>query len=428
MEFFRTPAYRTYLDQTLAGLTGHVDCRTHLHQLEHRLPAYAQTVAYMSCLPRNFRYQLQLTSLGRIRFLENKPSSLEFTTDWGARQQLRQHVEDSLFRDFPNLAGWIAARVQELFPKSLLEHLAVNLLQKQSLPRRRTLFSADGWQIIDDWKIYALSQKIAHDTHWIGSPNAISHGSLAVFWQREFEVKHLDSYLTWGWSGEGGTHVHAFYSPHFAGQHQAAPVRTSSNNGLLISAAARPQHLLEYPYTPDRFERYLTTQMHLASRVFELTKQPVAIRTRPRDLGWDVPTMVKALGKTLVTLEFQQGKFSERLAKCRLHICDNCSTTIVESFWNNHPTLILISDDFFQIRHEATNAYNDLEIVGILHTSIESLLRQLDKLESTLDSWWQASNTQAAIRRFLALQGRTGSGLRQWKTALLPAKNSIQIR
>lgn len=428
MEFFRTAAYRAYLDQTLAGKTASIDCRTGIHVLNERLPAYARTIAFMSCLPRGFRYLLQLASLGRIRFLENKPGSLELPADWNKRAELARRVREALAADLPQAAGWLSARVQQLFPKSLLEHLAANLRQKQTLPKRRTLFSADGWQILDDWKIYALAQKAMHQAHWIGAPNAISHGSLAVFWQREFELGHLDSYFTWGWTAPmtGGRKLIPFYSPHFAGRTQASAVNTASNSGILISAAARPQHLLEYPYTPERFEHYLATQLKLATAAHELTQQPVTIRTRPRDLGWDVQAMVQALGQPQISLEFQQGKFSERLAQCRLHICDNCSTTIAESLWANHPTLILISEDYFQIRPEAAGDYDALAAAGVFHTSKESLLHQLARLETDLDSWWQASTTQAAIRRFLEGQGRTGSGLKHWKTALLPGKQSTQ--
>lgn len=419
MEFFRTPAYCSYLDQTLDGMPPLPSSRTAIHLLDEQLSVRAHTVAFMSCLSRNFRYLLQFTSLGRIRFLDNKPRGLELAPDLKARVALASQVRETLDRTGLATGEWLSARVAELFPRSLLEYLEANLRDKQARPPRRTLFSADGWQIIDDWKIYALAQKITHGTHWIGAPNAISHGSLAVFWQREFEITHMDRYLTWGWSRTGADHVLPFYSPHFAGQRQARPTRAPAGDGILITSAARPQHLLEFPYTPERFERYLRTQLSLADQAQRLTDRPVTIRTRPRDLGWDLKSMVQRLNNPQVTIEFQAGKFTERLRQSRLHICDNCSTTIAESLWANHPTLVLISEDYFQIRPEAAGDYGALAAAGIFHTSQESLLRQLARLETDLDPWWQASTTQAAIRRFLEGQGRTGSGLRHWKQALL---------
>jgi len=418
MEFFRTPAYREHLDRTLAGESGGVECRTSLHALPPQLRG-GGTLAFMSCLPRGFRYMLPLLSARRIRFLDNKPQSVEVATDWARRALLTRQVQQALSTDLPHAAAWLGARAGELFPKSLLEHLAPNLQSKGMLPRWRTLFSADGWQIIDDWKIYALAQKISHGTSWTGAPNAISHGSLAVFWQREFEIAHMDRYLTWGWSRPGANHVLPFYSPHFAGQRQSLPARTTAGHGILITSAARPQHLLEYPYTPERFERYLRTQLDLADQTQRLTGQPVTIRTRPRDLGWDLKSMVQTLGNTNVTLEFQSGKFAERLRQSRVHICDNCSTTIAESLWANHPTLILIDGGYFQLHPQARPAYEALAGAGIFHTSLPSLLRQLEAIQDDVADWWVRPDTQRATRLFLENQGRDRSGYGTWTRALL---------
>ena len=421
MEFFRTPSYREYLDTTLAGGKGEFSGRAEVDVLAEGFSTHVRTVMFTSCLPRRFRYLLQMLSLGRIRDLDNKPARLAVSADWATRNTLAERVYGALVPRFPSVAAWLSARAFELFPKSLLEQLPTSFRHKLELRPRRTLFSADGWQIIDDWKIYALAQKIRHQAVWVGSPNAIGHGSLAVFWQREFEISHLDTYLTWGWSRDVGSHAKllAFYCPSSAGLSDAAPARTERSDGVLISSAARPQHLLEYPYTPDRFERYLNTQLGLAGAVQKLTLGPVSIRTRPRDLGWDLREMVQALGNPAINLEFQQGKFSDRLKASWLHICDNCSTTIVESLRANHPTLVLISDDYFQIAPDARAEYEQLASAGIFHADAQSLLSHLSRVEGNLEGWWSAPATQKAAKDFLHRQGRGGGRLVAWKRALL---------
>lgn len=425
MEFSRTPAYPDYLDSTLSGHDGVFTGRTEVEVVEEKLPAYVRTVTFISSLPRRFRYLLQLFSLGRIRDLDNKPIRLAIATNWSAREAVACRVRAALLPSFPHLASWLSARVPELFPKSLLEQLPISFQQKLQLPARRVLFSAIAWQIIDDWKIYALAQKLRHQAVWVGSPHAVGHGTLAAFWPREFEISHVDTYWSWGWSSADAKVV-PFYCPYFAGLPRSAPALTHRTDGLLISAAARPQHLLEYPYMPDRFERYLCTQLTLADAAQKLTQGPVSIRTRPRDLGWDVQQMVRSLNNPKVVLEFQTGKFFDRLERSWLHICDNCSTTIVESLWANHPTLILITEDYFQITPAARREFELLASVGIFHDKAESLLKQLADLEDTLESWWRAPATQQAIGEFLFRQGRGGSGLTSWKRALLsPAEASI---
>lgn len=416
-EFFRTSDYPAYLDARLAGKPQTIECRDDVQCFAHSQSKQIHTECFKPCFPRSFRYALQFFSLGRIRFTPEKATYRSVATDWNERQQLKEHVAQSLTPDLGHTALWMAVCVAELFPKSLLENLGESHRQKNNLPARRNLFSADAWHIIDEWKIYAVAQKTKNQAVWMGSPNALGHGSLAVFWQREFEIKNLDRYLTWGWSVSSNPHVQPFYSPHYAGQNWSIP--SASGSGILISSAARPQHLLEYPYTPNRFESYLMQQLKLATQLHRCSHMSVAIRSRPRDLGWDVAAMVRSLNEPEITIEFQSGKFVDRLKQSALHICDNCSTTIVESFWANHPTMILLENNrYFDVKEEAQEEYDVLSQCGIYHDNMESLVRQFEKIKDNVTQWWTAPSTQRAVAFYLERQGRCGSTLKDWKKVL----------
>lgn len=425
--FSRSPAYRNYLDLSFSNKAVRFNGRSEVHTFPDQLPSSVTTVAFSSCLPRRFRYLLQLFSLGKVRHLPSKPHPLEIATDWRLRQSLSDQILVALTARIPQSARWISDRAKELFPKSLLENLSASLDSKWTIPAREYLFSADGWQIIDDWKIYALVQKLRNNAHWIGIPNALGHGCLAVFWQREFEIRHLDTYFTWGWKRDGDVHAHIvpFYSPHFAGQRQAAPSRTDSRKGILISSADRPRHLMEYPYTTARFEKYLDAQLNLAVHAQHLTNKPVAIRSRSRDPGWDLQSWVNSARTPQITLDSQDEKFSDRLKQSWIHICDNCSTTIAESLWANHPTLILITGEYFQLAATAATEFHDLADAGVFHSSLASLLNHLSQVQDDVSKWWASRQTQEAIRRFLDAQCRDGSTLATWKRALQGSHQGI---
>jgi len=416
-EFFRTPAYPAYLDARLDGKPHAIECRDDVQCFTHPRSKHIRTECFKPCFPRSFRYALQFFSLGRIRFTPEKATYQSVATDWNERRRLKEHVVQSLSSELGRAAPWMAACVAELFPKSLLENLGESHRQKSTLPARRALFSADAWHIIDEWKIYAVAQKSKYQSMWMGSPNALGHGSLAVFWQREFEINHLDHYLTWGWSIPSNHNVRPFYSPHYAGQNWSIP--SAPGSGILISSAARPQHLLEYPYTPDRFESYLMQQLKLATQLHRCSHMSVTIRSRPRDLGWDVAAMVQSLKEPNITIEFQSGKFVDRLKQSAMHICDNCSTTIVESFWANHPTMILLEKNrYFDVKEEAQEEYEVLRQCGIYHDNMESLIRQFEKIKDNVTQWWIDPSTQRAVQFYLGRQGRCASTLKDWKKVL----------
>jgi hypothetical protein len=420
-DFSRSPAYREYLDLTFSGKEANFIGRSEIHTFPDEFPSSVTTVAFSSCLPRKFRYLLRLLSLGKVRHLRVTPCALPVAADWCLRQGLSEQIQSALVNRIPQSAQWIGARAKELFPKSLLENLSVSLSSKWTLPSRKFLFSADGWQIIDDWKIYSLAQKIRSEAKWIGAPNALGHGCLAVFWQREFEIRHLDTYLTWGWTREGKTlaNVVPFYAPHFAGQRQAKPSRTDRREGILVSSADRPRHLMEYPYTTAKFEKYLDIQLDMAVQVQGLTNASVTIRSRSRDPGWDLDSWVRSAKNSKITLECQNGNFLARLEKSWIHICDNFSTTIAESLWANHPTLIVITSEYFRLAPNATNEFGGLADAGVFHTSPESLLSHLGKIQDDVASWWASHKVQEAVRGFLRAQCRDGSTVAIWRSALL---------
>lgn len=422
MELSRTNEYCAYIDATLAGTTAGFTCRTQVNALKFdRLARTADTIGFQTCLPSQFRHLLSWSSLGKIRFLDDRPEAVAIAQDPSSRSALRQHIHEALHKLPRAWATWIAYLAQALFPRSLLENLSDRIRRLQNLPPCDFLFSANGWPLIDDWKIYALLQQARHGTRLIGSPHAIGHGCLADFWQREFELSHLDTYLTWGWDRSQRSEaiqLIPFYTPYFAGRKQARPQPSRHADGVLISSAARPPHLLEYPYTPRKFEHYLNTQLQIADQVQKLTQATLAIRTRPRDLGWNLKEKVAALGNPKVRLEFQEGKFQDRLQASWIHICDNCSTTIVDSLMANHPTLILITGDYFEISASANPEFEYLAEAGIFHRTPASLMQQLDRVQADIASWWSSHATQNSISRFLMIQGRSGSGLAVWRRAL----------
>jgi len=423
MELIRTDGYPKYLDSTLSGEPSGFQCRTDLYLLKlNLLSRFINTVGFQTCLPSIFRKLLSLTSLGKIWFLEDKPKVNMVHPNPVFRQSLFHQINSSLSFLPPESAAWVALRARDLFPRSLLENLAQRMREVEILPGRCVLFSANGWPLIDDWKIFSLMQKNVHKSLLIGSPHAIGHGCLENFWQRNYELTYLDVYLSWGWRILHDDHVCRlipFYVPYFAGQKLAKLQKSNRRDGVLISSASRPRHLLEYPYNPEKFAGYLKTQLDLANNVNKLTKLRVSIRSRPKDLGWDLPGMVASLGNPDVSLEFQKGKFLDRLSRSRLHICDNCSTTIAESLIANHPTLVLINNEYFKLSLSARQDFRYLADVGIFHKSVRSLLEHLNFIQGNIDLWWGSFTTQAAIENFLHIQGRNGSSIFIWRKALL---------
>lgn len=422
LELSRTVDYKCMIDSSLLGETVSFRCRNTIETIRHSdRPSRATITCYKTGLPRKFRYLLSWLSLWKIKILNKSGQLLHHPPDTHLREKLQEHLSGCLDTPDSSLTTWISGACAALFPVSILESLGSSWLKKTGLYRQTALFSANAWDIIDEWKIYASVQKSMYQTKWIGSPHALNHGSLEIFWQREFELKYLDKYLTWGWTpiAEHNADVTDFYPPHFPQEMNRPPRSIDWEKGILISSAGRSRHLLEYPYYPENFLIYLETQVKLAQQLQSHTQLDVTIRNRPKDLGWDLENMIRELKNLKITIEFQKGTFRDRLKRCALHVCDNFSTTIAESLLQNHPTLILITHDYFLMHAQARNAWQDLNRVGILHHSVEGLITQIERIKQEPLTWWNHADTQSAIKYFLHDQARNGGDIWKWMQALL---------
>lgn len=422
LELSRTSEYATMLDNSLNGQHVTFKCRGNIETIDHKKSTRRTlTVAYKTGFPRKLRYFIPLISLGKISIIDSSKASIQCSRNSILRDEFSIYLSNKLTTPDPSLTIWLSEACAALFPLAILENLQSSWDKNYSLPKREKLFSANAWDIIDEWKIYAITQKERFQTRWVGSPHALNHGSSSIFWQRNFELDYLDEYLTWGWSSDQNHHaqIQEFHPPHFPQKIKIPPKKYTWGKGILISSAGRPKHLLEYPYYPRDFEKYLVTQLLMAQELQHVTQEEVTIRSRPKDLGWDIGAMISNLKNSKIKIEFQNGPFKKRLESSSIHICDNISTTIVESLLCNHPTMVLMTHEYFDIHPQAKVAWQALEQAGIAHFTLNSLIEKINSIQKDMEVWWNSGNTQFAIRFFIENQARDGGNIRIWTKKLL---------
>ena len=119
-----------------------------------------------------------------------------------------------------------------------------------------------------------------------------------------------------------------------------------------------------------------------------------------------------------VQFEYQTSDFLERIKGC-LHISDNPSTSIVETFLLNQPTLLIFQNSYFELCDAASNEFMLLERAEILHRSCKSLLSFLGSNINSINEWWGSPMTQTAIFTFLQAQARPCPSITIWKNKLM---------
>jgi len=172
------------------------------------------------------------------------------------------------------------------------------------------------------------------------------------------------------------------------------------NGNILIPTMKVPRysyHLYSIPIA-GQLLKYINNQITILSSVPEEIRNKIKFRIFKNDYGWDIQKRLldSGYGNIIDSEENMKKTFHQRLSECRLCIATYNATTYLETFSANYPTLIYWDQEYFELRDEAKIYFKELENVGILHHSIDSLVRKLEEIYLDPLSWWNQNKIQNA--------------------------------
>jgi putative transferase (TIGR04331 family) len=407
--FSRSPEFIDYLNNK-KNINFEVEKRTEILKLPMFI--FSKYLFFNTGIPKTFLYILTFKYFFKIKKLKNKKKKIKFPID----EKRRFDIYLILNEEFKNKhSTWLAKKIVEMLPRSLLEGLDFqHELYSKKLYYFEYLFSSDSWSSLDYLKIFAFTQQKKRKLKLIGAPHSLSYSTLKNFWLREYEISFLDKYLLWGKLNLLNSYkCYPFYSNKFLGNKNDIPFIVSNNLPIILTSAARPTHTIEFPYTVELFEKYLTNQIELIKCINEKTKKEVVLRSREKNRGDNI---TKFLNKNdlNIKIDFQSGNFKSELTKYSLHICDNPSTTIIESLVMNFPTLIYFENDYFLLTDKAFHSFNAMSKVGIFHTNRHSLINQINLIRSNINNWWNTFSVQNSVDEFLKDHANSLNSVDSW--------------
>jgi putative transferase (TIGR04331 family) len=380
---------------------------------------WAKTIVFQAGIPKNFLRILVFSSFFRIRKLSYKKKIKSFKINTEVRSQLCSELTECL-KEY-QFGAWLSKKTLEMLPRIFLEGINNACLNYKKNQSFNAIFSSDCWSSIDSLKIMSFTQKNMRNVMLIGTPHAFNYSALHHFWLAAYELSFLDRYLGWGFLRNNlNKKITPFFINKFAGYQRArSPNLIDENKSVLLTGAMRPNHLVEYPFEPTEFKKYLLEEIQIARITSEITSNSVKIRTRNKDRGGSFESLFNENSPPNVSLDFQSGSFIDEIINYSLHVCDNTSTTVIESLIINHPTIVVIANKYFSISPTAIASFENLKKVGVFHTSIDSYAAHLKKIHGQINQWWQNHETQRAVTEFLNEHARTGGSITMWKKILL---------
>jgi putative transferase (TIGR04331 family) len=163
---------------------------------------------------------------------------------------------------------------------------------------------------------------------------------------------------------------------------------------------------------------YIQEQERFAKAVSQDVRDLLLLRLYHNDYGWDQEKRWLEIDSNLKIYHGTKS-MTQQLQHSRMLISTYNSTTYLESFAANFPTIIFWNPKHWELRDAAKPFFNELHQAGILHYTPESAAAKVNEIYQDPKAWWQQPEIQNTKNNFCDQFAKTSDDwMKEWKKAL----------
>jgi putative transferase (TIGR04331 family) len=260
----------------------------------------------------------------------------------------------------------------------------------------KAIVTASGYAYNEGFKFWAAEQ-VESGARLVVAQHGGHYGVGKWSATEEHEVEISDRFLTWGWVQESSRKVRPVGAAQLRRFAESKRVRRDGDILWVLMAIPRWAYFLYSVPIGPQFRHYMDEQIRFAHHSSAPVRQLLQVRLHPYDYGWQEDVFFQRMCPG-IRAERGSGSFHRQLRECRLVVATYNATTYLESFVANIPTIVFWDPQHWEIRGEAAELFEALELAGVLHYSPESAAELLNEIYCDPHSWWQQSKIQHVRR------------------------------
>lgn len=282
----------------------------------------------------------------------------------------------------------------------------------------KVIFSANAYYSNEAYKFWA-GHHVDCGAILVGNQHGGHHGTGLWSSNLKHEIKIHNKFYTWGWNSD----VYKNTQPLAAAKLNKAKniCRPKKDGRILLVLMTLPRysyHMYSTPVAASDMLSYFNDQFRFVRTLSKENQKLVLVRLHRRKNEW---SQMARWNSEFPEIECYKGSKSmlDLLRESRLVICTYNSTTYLEAFAANFPTVIFWNPDHWELNSSAQTYFGELRRVGILHNTPESAAALVNEIAHNPISWWNQPAIQKAKDEFSFQFARTSDNwLYEWKKEL----------
>lgn len=310
--------------------------------------------------------------------------------------------------------------IGEQIPLIYVEGYAqMNERSLKAFPKKpKVIFTANAYNSNEAYKFWA-GYHVDHGAKMGGTQHGGHYGTGLWSSTSNHEIQIYDRYYSWGWQSE----IYKNTKPLAAAKLNKAksnicPKKDGRISLVLMTLPRYSYHMYSVPVAASGMLSYFNDQYRFVRALSKENQKQVLVRLHRRDADWN---QRERWNSEFPEIECYQGSGSmfDQLRESRLVLCTYNSTTYLESFAANFPTVIFWNPGHWELKASAQPYFEELRRAGIFHITPESAAAFVNEISNDTISWWNQPHVQKAKDEFCFQFARTSANwLNEWKEEL----------
>jgi len=245
--------------------------------------------------------------------------------------------------------------------------------------------------------------------------------TVAVIEKAEREI--FDYFITWGWKDKDSCPTISLPDPRLS---TLANTHRKKSSDILFIGNSGPMYM--FRYQTYLIPEYVYFKHYPMKAIFfqnlkEFVKKRVLYRPYIYDYGWREEERIKQM---LPCVNFNNTGTAVSIMKtCSLVVIDHPSTSFLEAFVINVPTILFWDNEQNPMREEAKPFFQLLVDAGILYYNPMDAAKKVNEISENPEIWWNSKYVQSAIQKFCRRFAWTSIDWRKMWVSTIKDLNSI---